>query len=80
MYFDEDIIQKLFQAQINTLGSEGLPMEVAVNEGATELLKFNVIQNKTNITTSIIGLSAAIKNATIIETPIIVNFLNDLLR
>jgi len=69
-YFDNAIISKLFQGQINSLVSKNSTLKIKVTEGVTELLNINVKNNKTlNFKIENILLKT---DATFIETPIIV--------
>jgi hypothetical protein len=70
IYFDEQIIQKLFQSQINSITNEDDLLEVKVSEGATDLLNISVLQNKTQSFS--INNPILWRDATIIETPTIV--------
>lgn len=74
IYFDEEIIQKLYQAQINNLSDEKKNVEISIHEGETTVLNFSISQNKTKVNeiadTSLLSL---IKDVTIIDTPLIIN-------
>lgn len=72
-YFNEEVIQKMFQGQINNVNNENASTIIKVKDGATELLNFSVDQNKTKINSDYIPVSTIFRDATIIETPIITN-------
>lgn len=72
-YFNEEVIQKMFQGQINNVNNEKSSTTIQLRDGATELLNFSVDQNKTNINSDYVPVSTIFKDATIIETPIIAN-------
>ncbi|MEO8172265.1 MAG: AAA family ATPase [Sediminibacterium sp.] len=72
-YFNEEIIQKMFQGQINNVNDENSSTTIKLSDGATELLNFSVDKNKTKINSDYAPISTIFRDATIIETPIIAN-------
>jgi predicted ATPase len=72
-YFDLKVIQGLFQSQMNSLSGDS-KLEIVVNEGVTNLLKIEVVNNTTTLFE--VYNPILLRDSVVIETPTIIQLEN----
>jgi|ERR1700757_792827 len=69
IYFDEQVIQRIYQSQLNPLSTEK-ELEIKITDGVSSILQINVENNSTKAFR--VDNELYLKNATLIDTPMVI--------